>query len=197
MEAASCAGCRPKVRSRLACGLLLAGSEETRSAQQLRIDRHHYGRKAHQNRAHGWRKRDPGPRKNAGSQRYRECVVPSGPGEVLNHLAIRRLGQADHALHSLGSSDTRTTPADSIATSVPAPIAIPTCARARAGASLTPSPTIATSRPRVCRSATARSGPGIHEVQSRSDTVEQSGDDAYTPRSRARRSVTDPAPGSP
>ena len=38
----------------------------------------------------------------------------------------------------------RTTPADSMATSVPAPMAMPTSARASAGASLTPSPTIAT-----------------------------------------------------
>ena len=37
-----------------------------------------------------------------------------------------------------------TTSAESIATSVPAPMAIPTSARASAGASLTPSPTIAT-----------------------------------------------------
>ena len=46
-----------------------------------------------------------------------------------------------------GSDDASTTPADSIATSVPAPIAIPTSARASAGASFTPSPTIATVEP--------------------------------------------------
>ena len=44
-----------------------------------------------------------------------------------------------------------------MATSVPAPMAMPTSARARAGASFTPSPTIATDRPRSCSSATARS----------------------------------------
>ena len=43
-----------------------------------------------------------------------------------------------------------TTPADPIATSVPAPIAMPTSACARAGASLTPSPTIATLLPSSC-----------------------------------------------
>src|SRR5256885_14353753 len=48
---------------------------------------------------------------------------------------------------SRGSLRTRTMPADSTATSVPAPIAIPTSAVARAGASLTPSPTIATLLP--------------------------------------------------
>src|SRR3954466_2995860 len=48
-----------------------------------------------------------------------------------------------------GSLDARMTPADSMATSVPAPMARPTAARASAGASLTPSPTISTRRP--CR----------------------------------------------
>ncbi len=45
----------------------------------------------------------------------------------------------------------RTTSADSKATSVPAPMAIPTSDRAKAGASLMPSPTIATVFPCVCR----------------------------------------------
>src|SRR5215207_11636396 len=45
-------------------------------------------------------------------------------------------------------------PADSMATSMPAPMAMPTSAPASAGASLTPSPTMATDRPRPCRSAT-------------------------------------------
>src|SRR5262249_51363945 len=48
---------------------------------------------------------------------------------------------------SRGSERMRTTSAVSIATSVPAPIAIPTSAWASAGASLIPSPTIATRRP--------------------------------------------------
>ncbi len=56
-----------------------------------------------------------------------------------------------------GSSDASTTWADSMATSVPAPIASPTSARASAGASLTPSPTMATVRPRCWSSATALS----------------------------------------
>ena len=49
-----------------------------------------------------------------------------------------------------GSSLARMTPAEAMATSVPAPIAMPTSAWARAGASLTPSPTIATLRPSAC-----------------------------------------------
>ena len=45
---------------------------------------------------------------------------------------------------------TSVTPALSIATSVPVPIAMPTFACASAGASLMPSPAIATTRPRSC-----------------------------------------------
>lgn len=48
----------------------------------------------------------------------------------------------------------RTMSAASIATSVPVPMAMPTSARARAGESLMPSPTMATSRPRSCSSWT-------------------------------------------
>ena len=48
---------------------------------------------------------------------------------------------------SAGSDFIKTMSADSIATSVPAPIAIPTFARASAGASLMPSPTMTTFSP--------------------------------------------------
>src|SRR2546428_2295578 len=53
---------------------------------------------------------------------------------------------------SSGSERISTMSAVSIATSVPAPIAIPTSAWANAGASLTPSPTIATFLPARCSS---------------------------------------------
>src|SRR5665647_3262052 len=55
---------------------------------------------------------------------------------------------------SRGSERIRTTSAVSMATSVPAPIATPMSAVARAGASLTPSPTMATRRPARCSSVT-------------------------------------------
>ena len=58
------------------------------------------------------------------------------------------------AATSRGSLRTRTMSADSTATSVPAPMAMPTSAATRAGASLTPSPTMATRRPRDCTSRT-------------------------------------------
>src|SRR5437867_723264 len=54
---------------------------------------------------------------------------------------------SDKVITSRGSLRTSTIPADSIATSVPAPIAIPTSAVASAGASFTPSPTMATFLP--------------------------------------------------
>ena len=44
----------------------------------------------------------------------------------------------------------KVTSAASMATSVPEPMAMPTSAWARAGASLMPSPTMATSRPSAC-----------------------------------------------
>src|SRR5699024_7723887 len=53
-----------------------------------------------------------------------------------------------------GSSEARMTPAEPMATSVPAPMAMPTSACASAGASLTPSPTIATRLPSFCSSLT-------------------------------------------
>ena len=55
---------------------------------------------------------------------------------------------------SLGSFLTNTIPAASIATFVPAPTAIPTSACVSAGASLIPSPTIATLFPLFCSSFT-------------------------------------------
>src|SRR5204863_237935 len=56
------------------------------------------------------------------------------------------------AVTSRGSDRTSTMSADSIATSVPAPTAMPTSAWVSAGASFTPSPVIATVSPRACTS---------------------------------------------
>ena len=58
---------------------------------------------------------------------------------------------------SAGSERMSTTSADPIATSVPAPMAMPMSARASAGASLMPSPTIATLCPACCSSRTLSS----------------------------------------
>ena len=69
---------------------------------------------------------------------------------VIFRYAARDSSITDSTLR--GSEPARMTPADAIATSVPAPIAIPTSACARAGASFTPSPTMATRSPSACSS---------------------------------------------
>ena len=91
----------------------------------------------------------PAQARRAGGERDGDDVVAGRPGEVLDHLAVARpaTGGSTPATPR-GSLEASTTPADSMATSVPAPMAMPTSARASAGASLTPSPTIATRRPR-------------------------------------------------
>jgi hypothetical protein len=65
----------------------------------------------------------------------------------LQALAVGGLRQLNDAEDGAGSELSEDSPADSIATSVPAPIAIADIARAQRGASLTPSPTIATVSP--------------------------------------------------
>ncbi len=65
-------------------------------------------------------------------------------------------------------------PADSMATSVPAPMAIPTSACAKAGASFTPSPTMATFSPCSCSAATS-------ECLSSGSTSERTSIDAEIP----------------
>ena len=70
----------------------------------------------------------------------------------------------------------------SIATSAPVPIAIPTSARARAGASLIPSPTIATMRPAAwSRSTTSALSAGQHVGE---DPMGRDPDLARRPRRR-------------
>jgi hypothetical protein len=70
------------------------------------------------------------------------------------HLALGAPADVMAVATSSGSERMRTTSAVSTATSVPAPMAMPTSACASAGASLTPSPTIATLRPCCCSSVT-------------------------------------------
>jgi hypothetical protein len=65
-------------------------------------------------------------------------------------------------------------PALSMATSVPVPIAMPTVASASAGASLMPSPAIATILPRLCRSRiTARFSAGNTSARTSSSPSER------------------------
>ena len=67
--------------------------------------------------------------------------------EVFADVAHRRTAEATRPDDAAQSPLTSVTAALSIATSVPVPMAIPTSAAARAGASLMPSPAMATRRP--------------------------------------------------
>ena len=95
---------------------------------------------------------------HAGRQRDRERVVAGGPDEVLDHLRGRWRARAAARSTRRGGrrSPARRRPTRS-RRPCPAPIAMPTSARASAGASFTPSPTIATRRPRAWSSATTDS----------------------------------------
>ena len=120
----------------------------------------------------------PAQAKRAGGERDRDDVVAGRPREVLHHLAVARAVRGgSRATTPRGSFEASTTPADSMATSVPAPMAMPTSARASAGASLTPSPTMATVRPRAWSSATLAS---LSSGRTSANT-------SSTPRSRADR----------
>ncbi len=85
---------------------------------------------------------------HAGGDRHAERVVDEGEEQVLADVAHRRAATAGAPARCRRRSPlTRVTPALSMATSVPVPMAMPTSAAARAGASLMPSPAIATRRP--------------------------------------------------
>ena len=82
---------------------------------------------------------------------------------------VRRARQGGAAATRRGSPPTRARPDDSTATSAPVPTATPRSAAASAGASLIPSPTIATTRPADLSSATIRAlsagrGAAVHMV---------------------------------
>ena len=83
-------------------------------------------------------------------------VVDRRPEEVLLHLAHGRLARAGSPpARRAGRCSSARRCAVSMATSVPAPMAMPRSACASAGASLTPSPTIATNLPSSCSCLTS------------------------------------------
>ena len=85
---------------------------------------------------------------HARRDRHAERVVDEGEEQVLPDVrASSRATARARATMPRRSPFTSVTPALSIATSVPVPIAMPTSACASAGASLMPSPAIATMRP--------------------------------------------------
>ena len=86
-------------------------------------------------------------------ERNADHVVGEGPEQALPDLARRCAATMSSAsATSAGSPRISVMPAACIATSVPVAIAMPTSAAASAGASLMPSPTIATTLP-PCRAA--------------------------------------------
>ena len=87
---------------------------------------------------------------HAGGDRDAEHVVDKRKEKILPDVAHRRPAQRRARTMPRRSPLTSVMPALSIATSVPVPIAMPTCACASAGASLMPSPAIATMRPSDC-----------------------------------------------
>jgi hypothetical protein len=66
-------------------------------AEQLGVERDHHGGGAHEDGADCGGQGDAGEAEDAGGQGYREEVVPGPPDEVLDHLAVRRPGEADDA----------------------------------------------------------------------------------------------------
>src|ERR1700674_1172235 len=87
--------------------------------------------------------------KHTGRDRDAYSVVDEGEEKVLADVAHRRAAEP-YRTHDPPQVALR----PSIATSVRVPIAIPTSAAARAGASLMPSPAIATTRPASFSSST-------------------------------------------
>ena len=92
---------------------------------------------------------------DAHRDRDRHEVVAGRPDEVLDHLVVGRPRQFDRGHHVPWVAANQHDAGRSTATSVPAPMAIPTSAVASAGASFTPSPTMATLRPPSWKRLTA------------------------------------------
>ena len=74
-----------------------------RGGAELGVERDHDGRHAHEDGADRRRQRDADPGEDAGGERDRDDVVAGGPGEVLDHLPVARLREADDADHAAGS----------------------------------------------------------------------------------------------
>src|SRR5712692_3498422 len=121
---------------------------QLKSAKQLSVGGDDDGGEAHRNRPHAHREIESPVDEQASGDRNRDNVIGRRPHQVLDHFSIGGAGQFDrtHDIARIATHE-RTIPADSIATSVPAPMAIPTLAVASAGASFTPSPTMATRLP--------------------------------------------------
>ena len=100
--------------------------------------------------AHG-RARQHRVEQAGGRQRDGDGVVAERPAEVLEDRPVGAPGQAGGGGDAGQVRRSSTMSADSMATWAPEPMAMPRSAWTRAGASLMPSPTMATTRPSSCR----------------------------------------------
>jgi len=122
-------------------------------------------------------RRDADGSEDSRRKREREHVVAGRPDEVLLHLPVARLRQSDEPHHVQRVIVDEDDIPDSMATSVPEPMAIPTSALVSAGASLTPSPTIATNFLRTgvvrpsCPSPSGRTSAKYWSIPSSSETA--------------------------
>ena len=133
---------------------------------------------------HRGARRSAGFSRAGGGQRDRGDVVAEGPAEVLLDRPQRRAATGGSRRRPrAGRRETSVRSDASIATSVPVPIARPRSACASAGASLTPSPTIATT-PALGLQARARRPPSRPAAPRRSPR-----------RCRPRRRPRAPSPG--
>lgn len=121
------------------------------TAQKLGVQRDDHRRRAHGNRTDAHRQVDSPADEEPCCDRDGDQIVGRRPDQILDPARDNSIAPTT----SRGSLRTSTIPADSTATSVPAPIAIPTSAVASAGASFTPSATIATFLPPAWNRATA------------------------------------------
>ena len=125
--------------------LIFSGAPHIKQIQPERIGNDTDTAQAHGRSAKHWIQRETKRDKQAGGQRDADSIVEKCPEQILMDISQRGSAQGG----SLRGTSLRrlfisTTSAASMATSVPAPIAMPISARVRAGASLIPSPTMAT-----------------------------------------------------
>jgi hypothetical protein len=142
-------------RRRLTSRLVVSAGRWTGSAflpiepKQLRVDGYDERACRHEACPNGGRHHEAGAKGDAGRHGgwQPRCKRSPRSGFALSSRKFAR-DRPRIVATSLGSLRTSTTSADSTATSVPAPMATPRSASTSAGASLTPSPIMATRKPR-------------------------------------------------
>src|SRR5215469_7710861 len=101
---------------------------EFETPEKLCVERHNNCGEIHGQCTHTHGEVDSPSNKQSSSRRDGNHVIGRCPQQILDHFSVRGPREFDCAYNVAGSLRTRTIPADSTATSVPAPIAIPTSA---------------------------------------------------------------------